>query len=349
MSRKKISAWQILFGKGDETPWLLRIGGCLLVLLLFVVVSAAGFRYFDPHYNWLDAFYVTILTVSTLNNQMEGVPITDSSKVWSMLVIIVGIVLVATLGAQIAGFIIEGRIRMVLGRRKMAKRIDSVRGHIIIAGFGRMGALIAQELMQAGREVIIVDHDSQRTAYAESLGILYVLGNAQDDETLSKAGLEHAKYLYATLGDDASNVFITLTARYQNPEVTIISRAQDPSTEMKLRRAGSDRVICPQLIGANHMVDVVIRPVMVDFVEMAHSGVDLEMDQITIDPGGAMVGKTLAELSLPSSCGAHVVAILHPSGETNYNPTYDLVIQPADVLITVGKKNAAQKVHQLNK
>ena len=347
MKKKKNTIWSI-FGSAEDTPWGMRIIGSIFFLLLFLTIAASGFRYFDPKHDWLDAIYVTILTVSTLNNHSGNQVLTDATKLWSIFVIVFGIALVATLGAQIVGFIIEGRIRTVLGRRKMEKEIAAIRGHVIIAGFGRMGCLIAEELIKAGKQVIVIDNNPERTSLAESMGILYILGNAQDDEILTKAGLDHAQYLYATLPNDASNVFVTLTGRYHNPEVTIIARAEDPATNNKLKRAGADKVICPQLIGANHMVDVVIRPVMVDFVEMAHSGVDLEMDQIRVHTKSQMIGKNLAELAIPDNCGAQIVAIVHQNGETNYHPTRDLIIQPGDLLITVGKKNAAKSVHDLN-
>jgi voltage-gated potassium channel len=142
-------------------------------------------------------------------------------------------------------------------------------------------------------------------------------------------------------------VFLTLTARQANSALKIIARAQQSSTEQILRRAGATRVVCPQIIGASRVVDVVTRPAVVDLVEMAHKGVELEMDQLVLTAGSSLTGKTLLELELPRKTGAVVVAIQRADGTPIYQPTSDMVLKSGDTLVLVGKKGAAQKVQQL--
>ncbi len=327
--------------------WRVRIGLPLFLLFGFILVSCIGYEWIEPHYDWLDSFYMTMITISTVGYEVVGGEMSRTGKLWSIFVIIGGLILLTITGTQIAAFVVEGQLQGFLGRRQLHKKISALRGHTIICGFGRMGANVAKELSEAGRDVVIIDKDPQRIQLAEQSGFLFLQGDAQDEEILTKAGLQEASILIAVLSGDPDNLFVTLTARQDNPKLLIISRAQEDTSQSKMKRAGADRVICPQLIGANRISDVVLRPAMVDFVEMAHSGVDLEMDQLVLEEGSSLIGKTLAELELPRRAGAHVVAVRHVDGNTNYRPDHTLKLAKGDNLILVGRIGAAEALHQM--
>ncbi len=325
----------------------MRIGGPLVALVVFVGIAAMGYKWILPQFTWLDAVYLSIISIFTLNNEIVGMPLSDIAKIWSIVVISIGLVLVAIEGTQIAAFIVEGRIRKIFGRRQLFKKISALSGHAIVCGFGRMGRLIAQELHDAGQKVVIVDADEKQIQSAEQAGFLYVIGDAQEDEILETAGVKLAKNIIIVLNSDAANLFVTLSARQFNPKLFIVARVQEVANQIKLSRAGADRVVCPQIIGAGRMADVVLRPAMVDFVEMAHKGVDLEMDQMEVSAGSSLLGKTLAELELPRKYGAHIVAIRQADGNTNYHPTHGLKLNVGDRLIIVGRDGTSTQIQKL--
>lgn len=330
-----------------EYSWRVRIGLPLLLLFGFILLSCIGYEWIEPDYDWLDALYMTIITISTVGYEVVGGEMSRAGKIWSIFVIAGGLTLLTITGTQIAAFVVEGQLQGFIGRRQLHKKISALKKHVIICGFGRMGASVARELHDAGREVVIIEKDPDRLKVAEQSGHLFLFGDAQDEELLLQAGLREASILIAVLSDDPDNLFVTLTARQDNPNLLIISRAQEETSQSKMKRAGADRVVCPQLIGASRISDVVLRPAMVDFVEMAHSGVDLEMDQLQLKENSSLIGKTLAELELPRRAGAHVVAVRHADGNTNYRPDHTLQLAIGDHLILVGRIGAAEALQQL--
>lgn len=231
----------------------------------------------------------------------------------------------------------------------MERKIESLSGHVIVCGYGRMGHRIADLLVKGGRQVVVVDNSPEQTATAEQENMLYLLGDAQEESVLLAAGIERASALVAVLAEDAANAFLTLSARGLNESLQIIARAQEAPTQDKLTKAGATRVICPMIIGGNRIADVLLRPTMIDFVEIAHKGVDLEMDQLTVTEGSVLSGKTLRELALPSRVGAMVVAIRRPDGSALYHPGPEVMPMTGDTLVLIGKHGMDEKIERLQK
>lgn len=266
---------------------------------------------------------------------------------WTIFVVIGGLLSGATVMSVVVAMIVEGRIRRVFGRRQLQRRIAGLNNHVIVCGFGRMGSLVASELTKENRSIVVIDDDPDRTEVAGATSLLYILGDAQDEDTLKAAGIDRAQVVVASLPTDAENVFITLTARGMNPKVRIIARAQDANSEYKLLRAGANRVICPYTLGAKKMANVVLRPAVVDFSEAAGQGVEIEMDQIALPSKSKLIGKTLQELGLPKRVGVQVVAIQRSTGETMYQPAPDSVLAAGDVLVVVGRGGSVAAVEKL--
>jgi len=329
--------------------WFFRIGFPFLWLVVFVCISCAGYMFFESDYTWLDSLYMTIITISTVGIKEVGGGLSDAGRWWTIFTIIGGLTLMTILGSQIAAFVVEGQIRGVIGRRQLERKIENLSGHVIICGYGRMGDQIAQNIIAAGRDVVVIDKDPERIAVAQRADLLYVQGDAQEDVVLEAAGVMRAKVLYAALSSDADNLFVTLSVKQDNPKLLVITRAQDESSLSKLKRAGADRVICPQVLGANRMSDVLLRPAMVDLVEMAHDGVGVELDQLLITDGSPLVGDTLQGLELPKKCGAHVIAIKHATGRASYHPNPEHQLQLGDMLIIVGKPGAMDILQEMQK
>ena len=324
------------------------ISAAVLVFLAFVSVSSAGYYYIEKDYTWLDAVYMTVITVSTVGLRELGTGLSIGGRLWTMFVIAGGLVTGAVLLSVVVAAVVEGRLRRVLGRRELKRRIAALSQHVIVCGYGRMGQMVAEGLRGAeSKGIVAVDRDPERTSQADADGLLYVLGDAQEEATLEAAGVDRAGGLIAALPSDAGNVFVTLTARGLNRSLPIIARAEELATQDKLTKAGATRVICPHTIGASRIVDVLVRPAMVDFVEMAHKGVDLEMDELAVRPGSEMVGRTLRELALRSRAGATVVVVQRSDGTALYNPGPEVALSSGDSLVLIGKRGVAAAIREL--
>jgi len=327
----------------SERPWALRLVWPVGILIAFVFVAAVGYRILHPDHSWLDALYMTVISVSTVGLR-EVYPVSDAGMLWTVIVIVGGLVAGTVAMSMIVAMIVEGQVRIIFGRRQVQRKIASLNGHVLVCGYGRMGGLVADELVAAGKQVVVIDNDSDRTQAAEGASLLYVLGSAEVDEVLIAAGVERAAVLVTTLATDADNVFVTLSAREINPSLRIIAVARDISTQDKLRRAGAARVVCAHTLGASRMAAVVLRPAVVDFVEMAGQGGEIEMDQVKLPEGSRLIGKSLMELGLPQKIGVHVCAVQRDCGESIYQPAPGFVLGQGDTLVLIGPSGSAAAV-----
>ena len=330
-----------------EQHWAHRLVWPVGILTGFIIVATVGYRVLNPDRSWLDALYMTVISVSTVGLR-EVYPVTATGMVWTLIVIIGGLVTGAVAMSMIVAMIVEGQVRIILGRRQLQRRIASLSGHVIVCGYGRMGGLVADELINADKEVVIVDNDDVQTQAAEAAGLLYVRGNAEIDDVLVAAGVGRADVVVTTLGTDAENVFVTLSARELNPNLRIIAIARETSTQDKLIKAGADRVVCANTLGASRMAAVVLRPAVVDFVEMAGQGGDIEMDQVKLADGSKLVGKSLKELELPHHVGVHVCAVQRSGGVPVYQPASDFVLAAGDTLVLIGPRGSASAVEAMD-
>ncbi len=316
-----------------------------LLLLALAAVSTAGYCWLEQ-LSLREGLYMTVITLSTVGFR-EVKDLSPAGQWWTIVVIVLGVGTAAASFSFLVAAITGGQLRRVLGRRQVQRAIDGLTGHTVVCGYGRMGRLVVQDLLQAGRDVVVVDSDHEAAGLAESSGRLVVRGDAMEEATLHSAGTGRAAGLVACLPNDADNLFLTLTARQLGRNLVIVSRAESMSTQTKLIRAGASRVVCPPLIGAVRMSDMILRPAVVDFFDMAHKGVDLEMDQLVVGLRSGLAGKTLRELALPARTGAMVVAVRSAEGETTYNPGPDVQVQPGDTLVLVGRRGVAEAVQSL--
>ena len=331
----------------DRAPWLRRILIVVGVFVVFLAISTVGYYFIESDYDWLDAVYMTVITVASVGYTEIGGELSPAGRGWTMFVIFGGIVSGAAALSVIVAALMEGRLRDLFGRRQLERRIADMNGHTIVCGYGHMGQMVVEDLTEADRAVVAVERDVDRIALAESGGVAYIVGDAEEETTLREAGIERAGALVSLLADDAANVFLVLTARALNPKLRIIARAANAGSIDKLHRAGATRAVCPPTIGANRIVDVLLRPAMVDFVERAHDDVELEMEQLVIPEGSWLVGKTLRELALPPRIRAVVVAVRSKDGTILYTPEPDTMLTAADTLVLLGRRGAAEAIEEL--
>jgi voltage-gated potassium channel len=262
-------------------------------------------------------------------------------------VIMFGSLTVAILIASLAGLLVEVDIDQVFGSRKLEQKIKQLHNHVIICGYGRMGRLLVNRLTELGVPLVIVERDPQRTEDMLASEQPYIVGDATEERILERAGIDRARSLVAALASDADNLFVTLTARQMRAELYIISRAEDAGSVSKLRRAGADRVISPQHIGAEWIANVLTRPNVVDFVDMASKGGELEMAEIAIPADSPLAGRSLRQADVRKLSDVIVVAIRRADGTRRFNPGADEIVSPGDVLITVGETGAAARLSAL--
>ena len=322
----------------------------LIVFLLIVALwltGVAGYMFIEK-WRLLDSIYMTAISLTTVGFK-EVRPLSDYGRVFTIVLITLGVGLFFYAAGTLAEAIIEGHIRGLIGRKRMEKRIGKLSDHYIVCGYGRLGRVICHELQMRRFPVVVIDNRETAIKVAGQNGLLYLKGDATLDETLVKAGIKRAKGLITVLGTDAANVYITISARSLNPRFTIVARAEDENAEKKMFRVGATKVISPYKIGATRMALAVLKPTLTDFLDLAsHSvGFDLDIEQIEIMPGSELAGKALKDVSLREKTGVTVVAIKKKGGRLSLQLSPDEPLSPGDTIIALGSKSGVQKVFKM--
>jgi voltage-gated potassium channel len=290
---------------------------------------------------------MTLITISTLGMKAGTRPdISHAGEVCIMIMIVIGILSAMIAMTTIVGLVVEGQIRSVLGRRKVNMKIASLTNHTIVCGYGRMGHSLCDHLRLRKVPMVIVDQNDRNTAQAEKDGFLYVLGDASEESVLRDAGIDRAQALVTSLPTDADNVFVTLVARDINKKLFIAARAERVESEARLVQAGADKAICPQVIGATRLANILTRPGVVDFIDFASQGLDIEAEQYQISPESKLVGQSLREANLPRLVGLLVIALKRKDGQTLFNPDPDTVLQIGDVMLVTGQVGSLAKLEE---
>lgn len=227
--------------------------------------------------------------------------------------------------------------------------IDDLTGHFILCGFGRIGRIIAAEFQHRHVPFVIVDRDPEQCHQAMELGYLSVSADASNEEVLRRVGIDRARGLIAAVGTDAENVYTVLSARLLNPKLFIVSRAEAEESGRRITRAGADRVLSPYQIGAVHLAHTALRPAVVDFVQLATSAANLElnMEQVPIASGTALDGQTIVDASLRQRYNVIIIGIQRAGGKMEFNPSPDSKMHGGDCLIVLGPSDSLRKLEQL--
>ena len=262
-------------------------------------------------------------------------------RIHTMLVIALGLVAVAyTLGGFVQ-FLTEGEIRNYLGRQRMRRQIDSLTGHTIIAGYGRVGMLVGEELTGAEVAFVVIERNIERVIEIERKGYANLHADATEEDNLREAGLERAKTLVSVLPTDAENVFLTLTARRIAPHVEIIARAEQPVTLKTLRQAGADHVVMPAAIGAHRIVSLLTNPSAVEFAELVtrRSSLAIEMEEIPVKARGPLDGLSLRDADIGRKTGVMVIAVKRADGRVEFPPSGDEPFAAGDSAVILGRRS----------
>lgn len=311
-----------------------------LIFLIILLCGSIGYLLIEgPEWTTLDALYQTMITLTTVGFQ-EVHPLSSPGRIFTMFLILSGMGFIFYFLFRATEVVIEGTVKDLFGRRKLEKKITRLEGHYIICGYGRIGRTVAQLLQQKPLEVVVIDKNPEYIPEFQEKGLLYILGEATDEDLLIKAGIEKAKGLVAVVSSDADNVYITLTARGLNSKLFILARAAEEASVRKMIRAGADKVVSPYDIGARRMANTILRPTVIDFIELAmHTrNLELQMEEITIREGAQLQNVTLMESAIRKDYNLIVVAIKKRAGEMIFNPSPQAKLQVGDTLVVLGDR-----------
>ncbi|MFB3916414.1 MAG: TrkA family potassium uptake protein [Terriglobales bacterium] len=315
-----------------------------LALLLMMLAGTAGFHFIEG-WPWFDGFYMTLTTFTTIGYQ-EVHPLSHNGRIFNVFIVIVGVSLLFLLIGTLTQALLEFELRSFFGRRKMERDISRLKDHYIICGAGRVGRSVAREFDRRPVPFVIIESNEEKAAQYAS-GWLTIIGDATQERVLRQARIEYAAGLVAASTTDATNMYITMTARSLNPKLKIIARASEEEAEKYLKTAGADSVISPYHFAGHRIAQAFLRPHVLDFIDSAtvDLGMDLEIAELEIGPHSRYAGQTLAASRMRADFGVIVLAIKRGS-EMHMNPLRDDVIQAGDFLIVMGESAALRKLEE---
>ena len=324
-----------------------RIRIAVTLLLATLCFGTIGFWLVEGM-SVFEAFYMTIITISTVGFS-EIKPLSDWGRLITIAIISTGITIGAYTIGSLLRMLIEGEFSRTFGRRKLEKNISILKNHYIICGYGRIGTVICKELASEHIPFVVIEIDPTCNQQLEENGYLYINMDATSEEALLKAGIQSAKGLVTAVQSDANNVFITLTAKALRPDIYILSRASDVVNEPKLIKAGASRVVSPYLLGGRRMAEVLKRPTVVDFIDlaMANSHLGLMMEEACVGCNSQLVGKNLIDSQIRQNYGVIIIAIKRATGHMIFNPGPTEVIHLEDVIVVIGTREDLARMHEI--
>lgn len=309
----------------------------MAILFLIIVLGTLGYVTIEG-WGFFDALYMTIITLTT-TGYSEVHPLNTGGRIFTIIVLTSGFFATVVAVGALTHFLIEGQILELFGRRRMAKEIEGLKDHYIICGYGRIGKVIAQELSSKGVPFVIVDSSYEKTEEIMKDGFIALQGNSVDENVLISAGIMRAKGLVACVSTPADNVYIVLTARDLKPDIFIMGRANDETSEKRLISAGADKVVSPYSIGGRRMANIILKPAVVEFIDIAVGRKDLMLaiEEVTVCKGSSFVGKSIIDSEIKKLYGIIIVAILKKGGKMIFNPDPTSIIDEGDIMVALGQ------------
>jgi voltage-gated potassium channel len=321
----------------------------LLIAALIVftmLIGTLGFRLLEG-YPLFDAFYMTLITITTVGYQ-EIRPLSHAGRVFNSFLILFGVTAMFVAVGAMTQTIIELQLQDRYGERRRKRAIMRMKDHYIVCGFGRVGRNAAFELQRAGVPFLVIDRNEQRVERATQAGMAAIRADATQDESLREAGVERARGFIAALATDADNVFVILSVKTLNPRVTVVTRASEEDAEEKLRRAGADTVLSPYSITGHRLAQALVRPHVVQLLDFAGQavGLDVTMEQLRVAPDSARTSRKLGDI-VSHEARLIVLAVGKPDGKMIFNPPVDMEVSGGDVLIVMGEQQSLRHLEKV--
>ena len=317
---------------------------CILISILILAAGTFGYMLIEG-WPFIDAIYMTVITISTVGFK-EVNQVSETGRIFTIILVFCGVGFSLYVAAAVVQFMVEGRIRIIMGRRRLDKKIDRLKNHYIVCGYGRIGRVLCRHLRKADIDLAVIEKSSERVAMMDEDDILYIADDATDENNLLKAGIKRARGLVAVLATDTDNVFLVLTARQISPELFIMARASQRNAIIKLRAAGANMVESPYVMGAMSMANRIIRPTVTSFLDLAFAQrhKDIQMEEIPVSAGSELVNIELKDSGIRQNYNLIIIAIKKPDGSMQFNPSFDAVIKPDDTVVAVGEAASLQRL-----
>jgi voltage-gated potassium channel len=324
-----------------------RLVGALLVPFALIGIGTVGYHLIEG-WSFFDALYMTVITLTTVGF-LEVHDLSPAGRGFTMILCLSGVFTLFYAATEVIRTIVSGEVQDVLGRQRMERSLQELKDHLIVCGFGRMGRLVCREFSGQGLPFVVIDRRAEALEDFQIAHGIALHGDATSDEVLLRAGVQRARGLVTVAASDADNLYITMSARLLNPHLFIVARAEDERAEQKLLRAGASRVISPYVIGGARVAQAVLRPAVVDFIELATrtEHLELQIEETQVAPGSRLAGAVLKDSRLRQEMGIIIVAIKKQAGQMVFNPPPEVVLEAGDILITLGNRRQLDELEKL--
>ena len=317
-----------------------------LWLIIFInALGVIGYMVIEG-WNFRDSLFMTVITITTVGYG-EVHELTAAGEIFTIVLLVFGVGIILYLLGTAAKLLLEGELEDLIGRKRLERKINELRDHYIICGFGRMGKTIAKEFSSRGIDILIIEKNS--VPDIEKGELLILEGDANNEEVLKSAGIEKAKGLISVLSSDAENLFLVLSARDLNPNLFIVTRASEESSERKILRAGADRVVSPYFTGGIRIANSILKPAVVDFIEYAtkSGNLELQLEEILLSENSKFKNLTLENTAIGRDLGIIIVAIKRHDGTMEFNPNSSSLINSGDTLVALGESGKLRRLESL--
>jgi len=320
---------------------------CILLLLLIMMLGVVGYMTIED-WGFLDALYMTVTTFTTVGYG-EVHKVSNYGRIFTIFFIVIGVMYFLYIAGVVVQFMVEGQIRTILGRRSLDKKIERLKNHYIVCGYGRIGRILCKMLKQKPVDLVVIEKDTALIPYMDEDKILYITGDAADETNLLKAGIQRAKGLVTALATDTENVFLVLTARQLNSKLYIMARASHNELKPKLMAAGADRVESPYDMGAVSMSQRILRPTVTNFLDLAlaYKREGIQMEEIPVSPSSSLVNIMLKDSGIRQKFNLIIIAIKKSDDSMLFNPSFEAVIESGDTVIAVGQEENLKKLEKI--
>jgi len=315
----------------------------ILAAILFVTIigSTGYYVIFGGKHQFLDCLYMTVISITSVGyGEVLDITGNASAQIFTMILITFGMGIILYGFSTFAALMVEGELSGILRKKKMDKKIKKLNNHYIVCGGGETGRHVLEELIKNKEPVVLIEQDEDNIERTRTINenLLYIKGDATDDQNLIVAGIERAAGIIISLPSDKDNLYVTMTARMINRKIRIISRMVDPRLELKLRTVGANNVVSPNYIGGLRMVSEMLRPTVVDFLDsmLRSSQGHLRIHQLVITGHSSVSGKSIAESGLQKKFGLLVLGSKLPAQEIEFNPPATKILKPGMTLIVMG-------------
>jgi voltage-gated potassium channel len=329
-------------------PW--RLWVALTIPFWLLIIGAVCYRYIEgPTWTWEDAIYMSAITLTTVGYG-ETHTLSSAGRWFTIAFLFGGVFTLFYTATEIIRYVVSGQIQQALGRERMERALSHLQDHVIVCGLGRMGRLVCQDFEKQDVPFVVVDRNpALLNAITYKHGIP-LQGDSTTDEVLLHAGVERARALIAALPSDADNLYIVLSARVLNEKINIVARAEEEAAIAKLRRVGANHIIAPYAIGGHRASQAVLKPAVGHFLDLASQhDVDYVVEEILVEAGSSLCGKTLRQSRLHEEFGVVVLTIKNLTGDMSFNPQGDSLLEAGHILIVVGHRGQMMEVKNLGR